>query len=438
MSSSTRSLAFRGWLLALAWGVLAPAHAQHDAHMVYRLQPGDTLSSLVARLLSGPQAMDELVRTNGLANPHWIIAGETLRIPRHLVRYSPSVARVSRTQCNNILMLEPAGPVALQVGDTVPEGAVVQVPSGCHLTVMLEDRSQVRTLSGAVIRFRTLRRNALDNLPEVRMELLEGRMQVQVGRYRPAGDAPFEVRTPTSIAGVRGTEFQIAFDASARSSQIEVDRGVVAARGDADAHEQLARAGQGVVIQSSGQSLPVEDRLPAPRFQAAQAAPAGARVLRLEPVAAAAGYTVRRSSDASFAFMADPEPLDEPALVVKDFALKPHYQQWSAVSSSGIRGVADHFAFCQAYLSRRTWRCNVNFNMAGLGNPHVRLQRVESGGRAVGIVDRGVSLGPKDQMVFRGLPSGRYRWQLEHDAEGAQRAMQHGEFELVAIPAETS
>ena len=415
-----------------------PAHSQQEPHVLYTLQSGDTLSALVGRYMSGPRALQDIVEYNHLTDPNKVLAGDQLKIPRHLLRHAPSVAKVSHINCNNILRLEPGTPTPVQTGDSLQEGAVVQVPSGCHLTVMLEDKSLLRTLSGAVVKFSTLRRNPFDALPEVRMELLSGRMQVNVKQKRQNGDAPFEVRTPTSIAGVRGTEFQVAFDDGKRSSQIEVSQGVVVAKGASDETEQMAAAGQGVLIQANGQSLPVEDRLPPPKYLASTPLGRTGRVLEFEAVAKSHEYIVRHSDDASFVFLQSTQSLPEPVLMVRNFSPRPQFQQWAAVSASGIHGLADNYAFCQAYLSKQAWRCNINFNTSGLGNPHVRLHKVESGGQLISIVDRDVKLGPKDQMVFRGLPSGRYKWQLEHDTEGAQRVNHDGEFEVVAIPAETS
>jgi len=415
-----------------------PVHSNQEPHVVYKLQKGDTLSGLVGRYMSGPQALQEIVEYNQLPDPNRVLAGDVLKIPRHLVRHVPSVAKVSRINCSNILRLEPGTPAPVQTGDSLQEGDVVQVPSGCNLTVMLEDKSQLRTLSGAVVKFSTLRRSPLHAIPEVRMELLSGRMQINVNHKRQNGDAPFEVRTPTSIAGVRGTEFQVAFDDSKRSSQIEVSQGVVVAKGTSDDTEQIATAGQGVLIQANGQSLPVEDRLLPPRYSASTPLGKTGRVLEFDVVGRAQEYIVRHSDDASFVFLQSTQSLSEPALVLRDFGPKPQFQQWSAVSASGIHGLSGNYAFCQAYLSKQAWRCNINFNTAGLLNPHVRLIKVEPGGQLISIVDRDVKLGPKDQMVFRGLPSGRYKWQLEYDTEGMQRINHDGEFQVVAIPAETS
>jgi hypothetical protein len=37
-------------------------------------------------------------------------------------------------------------------------------------------------------------------------------------------------------------------------------------------------------------------------------------------------------------------------------------------------------------------------------------------------------------LVFRGLPSGVYRWRIQHDVTASVKATINGQFELVAIP----
>lgn len=430
---------FLHWPVLVVALAATPVWAQDAAHIVYKLQPGDTLRSLVARWMNKPQALQEIVKYNAIRDPNLVIAGDSLKIPRHLIRRQPSSAVVSRLNCNAITRIDAGSPVPVHAGDTLLEGHVVQIPAGCQMAVTLEDQSLLRLMSGAVIRFQTLRRHPLEAAPEVRVELLDGRLEVDVPRKRQPAEPPFEVRTPTSVAGVRGTEFRVGFDTAKRNSLIEVNTGEVAAQGSADTREQLARAGQGVVIQADGKSLPVEDMLAAPRYAGGTSEGGPTRWLfRFDPPAQAREFQVRHSQDASFAFFQSSESLSQPQITVEDFGSRTLFQQWSAVSASGIVGVSQRYAFCLAYLRQEAWRCNINFNMAGLANPHLRLLKLEASGQQVSIVDRAMTLGARDQLVFRGLPSGRYKWQIDHDLVGGRRASQSGEFELVTIPAEAT
>lgn len=434
-SALLHRIRWQAWLpLALVCSV---SLAQDDQHIVYKLQPRDTLLSLVSQYMQGPDALQQIVQYNNLRNPNLVPVGYQLKIPRQLIRYIPSEATVHRLNCRNISRIENDNSVPLQTGDKLLEGHIVRIPAGCQLAVVLEDQSVMRMMSGAMIRFKVLRRNMLEHSPEVRVELMDGRMEVDVPRKRQAGDAPFEVRTPNSVAGVRGTEFRVAFDARQRNSQVEVVTGVVSAAGQADRQAQRAQAGQGVPIQPNGQALPVENFLDAPRYKAATKAASGdAWELQFSAPEQARQLLIRESEDASFVFFQPDRKLDRPHYALADPGSTAKFQQWSAVSATGIVGHSAYYGFCKGYKRKDVLRCNIHFNMTGLEKPRMRLQKTESSGQTTLILDQEVQIGANDQLVFRGLPSGRYSWQIEYALGPERRASQRGEFELVAIPAE--
>lgn len=416
---------------------LPRAMAQDDAHIVYKLQPRDTLLSLVSQYMQGPDALQQIVKINGFKNANVIPVGYSLKIPRHLIKFTPSTATVNRINCRTITRIEGETAVAVQTGDALQEGHVLRIPPGCQMAIALDDGSTLRMMSGAIIKFKTLRRNMLEHSPEVRLELLDGRMEVDVPRKRLPGDAPFEVRTPTSVAGVRGTEFRVAFDARKRNSQVEVVQGVVSAQGQADKQDQRANAGQGVPIQADGKALPVEDFLDAPRYVTGKPVPGEANwVLQFSAPQQARQWLVRQSEDASFAFFHGEEFLAQAQLTLKDLGPKAVFQQWSSVSSNGIVGHSTNYGFCKAYMRKDVWRCNIHFNLTGLQKPHLRVQKLEATGQVISILDRAVELSANDQLVLRGLPGGQYKWQLDYELGASRRSSQAGAFELVAVPSE--
>jgi len=412
------------------------AQETHD-HLRYKLQPRDTLLSLVSRYMQGPDALAQITKLNKIANPNLVPVGYPLEIPRHLIKFSPSTATVTRLNCHTITRLDGDAAVPVKSGDTLAEGSVVRIPAGCQLALTLEDASVLRMMSGAVIKLKTLRRNMLETSPEVRVELLDGRLEVDVPRKRQGEDAPFEVRTPTSVAGVRGTEFRVGFDARKRNSQVEVLTGVVAAQGSADKVGQRANAGQGVSIEANGKALPVENLLPAPHFEK-WATGKDSKDWRLTFSASteASQTLVRHSEDASFSFIHAEEFLPHPEIVMAGLTANVVFQQWLSVSASGINGYSSNYGFCKGYKRLELWRCNVNFNMTGLTHPHLRFEKVEAEGPAQVILDQAIKINANDQLVLRGVPSGHYRWRLDDDQAANRRHTLQGQFELVAIPGE--
>jgi hypothetical protein len=437
-----RMAGFSRYLLGLmvtvaACGAGTAMAAEDEDHLLYKLQPRDTLLTLVSQYMQGPDALAQIVKLNKIFNPNTMPVGYQLKIPRHLIKYTPSSATVTRLNCRTITRLEGDTAVPVQAGDILAEGAVVRIPAGCQMAVTLEDASVLRMMSGAVIKLKTLRRNMLENSPEVRVELLDGRVEVDVPRKRQGGDAPFEIRTPTSVAGVRGTEFRVGFDARKRNSQVEVLTGVVAALGKADATAQRANAGQGVAIEANGKSLPVESLLPAPRY--AQSAPRPESQdwqLTLQAPSQAKQIVVKSSEDASFSFIHAQEFLSGTELTLPDLGAKTVFQQWASVSASGLTGQSTNVGVCKGFKRLDAWRCNINFNLTGLNNPRLKFEKLESSGPSLVIMDQTIKMTSNDQLVLRGVPAGHYRWQLDYELGANQKIELVGQFELIAVHSE--
>lgn len=209
--------------------------------------------------------------------------------------------------------------------------------------------------------------------------------------------------------------------------------GVVGAQGRADRQEQRAHAGQGVAINANGQAQAVESLLTAPRFSQAVATGDGKDWhLQFDVPAQAKQVLLRRSEDASFSFFSSDELLDRAEVSVPDFSAKAIFQQWAAVSASGISGYAANYGLCKGYKRMEVWRCNIHINMTGLHNPHLRFERLLENGSNLVVLDQDLKMDSNDQLVLRGVPSGQYRWKLDYDLKANQRITLNGQFELIA------
>jgi hypothetical protein len=106
--------------------------------------------------------------------------------------------------------------------------------------MLLEDSSVIRLPSSAAVKIAILRKNALESSPEVQLDLVRGRIELEVYKGR-AQTTPFEVRTPLSITGVRGTEFRVGYAPAEQTGQVEVLGGVVQAMGLSDAESKKGK-----------------------------------------------------------------------------------------------------------------------------------------------------------------------------------------------------
>lgn len=432
--------AWRGVALAVAlcWGVGPKVFAQAmpDAdHLIYQMQLGDTLLGLVGRHLQGPDALKRLIQANKFANVNRISVGQKILIPRNLLKHTPSTATVTRLNCKTVIQIDGSGSAPIKTGTVLSEGAVLRIPAGCQFALTLEDESTLRLMSGAVIQLKTLRRNAFESSPEVKVELLDGRMEIDVPRKRLSNDAPFQVLTPTSVAGVRGTEFRVGFDAKQRTSQVEVKVGAVGARGGQEKSEKRAETGHGVAVMGNGQSLDVEKLLPPPRYTSVEAQAGGKDwLLKFEALPQAERFMLVTADDANFSALVSEARPTQPQVLAPDLGTKPVFYQWASVSATGLMGQSTDYAVCRGYKRLEQWRCNVPFNMTGLINPHLLFQKVEQQGQVFELLNGPVQSADNNLLVFRGLPSGVYRWRIQHEVSATMKAGINGQFELVAIP----
>ena len=425
-------------LVAMSWLASAAALAQHeadDAHVHYTVQAGDNLSTLAQRHLQDFSDLAEVVRVNQIRNIHRVPVGRVIKIPRQILKYTPAQATISQINCTTALRLDGAQSQDLKPGSTLTEGDVLRIPAGCRLSMSFEDQATVRLLSGAVVQLKTLRRNAFDANPQVHLELLDGRLSAKVPT-RAQPNAPFQVTTPSSLAGIRGTQFRVGFEASQGNAQVEVLSGAVAAQGLADTFTSRLETMQGVAIAAQGKAFGVERLLPAPRFEQLAIAASGnaPAALHFAPPAQARRFSLTTSQDANFSAILSTQYTDQARVDAPNLSAKADFFQWSAISGTGVMGLESQFAICQGYQTANAWRCNVPFNFAGLTEPRLRLEKIENTGPLV-VMDRAIHSTDDNLLVFKGLPSGQYRWRIDFQVTPGQLDHNEGQFELIALPA---
>lgn len=428
---------WRGVVLAMLMmaGSLRAQSVPESDHLVYQMQPGDTLLGLVNKHMQSPDALKQLIQANRLTNVNRISVGQKIQIPRRLLKHIPSTATVTRLNCKTVILIDGNAASPIKAGSILGEGAVLRIPAGCQFALTLEDESTLRLMSGAVIQIKTLRRNPLEASPEVKVELLDGRMEIDVPRKRLSNDAPFQVLTPTSVAGVRGTEFRVGFDAKQRTSQVEVKVGAVGARGGLEKSEKRTETGQGLAVMANGQSLDVEKLLMPPRYVSGEVQTGGKDwLLKFESPPQAERFWLVTADDANFgAILSEAQPTQAQVLA-PGLSSKSVFYQWASISATGLMGQSQDYAVCKGYKRLDQWRCNVPMNMNGLVNPTLLFQKLEEQGRVIELLNGPVESASNNVLVFRGLPAGMYRWRIQHEVSATMKANINGQFELVAIP----
>jgi hypothetical protein len=402
------------------------------ADVIYEIKQGDTLLALVARYFANEAALAEIIRINQIKNPYKIPVGQKITFPRDLLMFAPSQARLTTLDCADPVILTGENK-ALRLGDVIVQGASIKVPKGCVAGMTLEDASVVSLLPGTLIHIKYLRKTLLEKSPEVGLELLGGRIELDVPK-RLLGDAPYQVRTPSSLAGVRGTKFSVRFDADQHDSQVEVNHGNVAARGNADATSQSVKDNMGVAISASGVAGEVESLPLAPIYDHFERDAITAKLkLKFNVVNPEVKYMLSTSAHANFTGRTDHDLLTNPEVEANKLTSKATFYQWASRSKSGLMGPAKQYGFCVSSDPKKN-KCNVNFNMHGLKSVAMHLQRFKQENSTFeDVINSTFTITKNDQLLFRDLPAGRYQWNVNYTIDSGISVQKTGDFDLVVI-----
>lgn len=427
----------RSWSLAfwavMVWPPMASAAPltppMSDTHVVYEVKRGDKLEALVARYLDGPDALQQVAKLNELRNASRLEVGRQLWLPRERLRHQPVSARVASLSCKQAQLIRGDTTRMLQLEDSLVQDSVLRMPAGCHASLSIEGGGTIGLPSGATVRLKLLRRNLLEASPEVQIELLNGRIDLDVKR-RGAKDAPFLVRTPTSVAGVRGTVFRVGFDEKGRQTRVEVQSGVVGARGLGESVEVRVGAGQGVSINAEGRTQAVETLPPEPRVSALESRASGWQV-QWQRSDSVQRLRIERAPQANERQWAVEElPADQP-FVLAELGSYAMFFKLQSFTAGGLASERQDVALCKGIKRADEpgrLRCHVRFDLESLQDPHLRLTRQE-GSVAQAVVDAPVQ---SRQAVLRGLLPGRYQWSLSSKQPGGPDLEWEGGFDLIA------
>lgn len=227
-------------IVALA-GLLLTAPQASAQDWIYPFAKGDTLWSLCLEHSNKPGCWLELGRYNRIVGPRQIAPGTLIRIPVAWLATVPEVATVAALQGDVRYDAKSNGDfVAAAEGQTLLLGSTLVTGSG-SVTLRRDDGSVVLLRPGTVLHLDSA---SVGSSPGGATELSvdEGEIEVQVP---PGEDTRFEVRTPSAIAAVRGTQYRLAtLGEAGETTRGEVLKGAVSvAAGSAT----LVEAGFGVL-----------------------------------------------------------------------------------------------------------------------------------------------------------------------------------------------
>lgn len=226
---------------------------------------GDSLLSIANKHLTDRRDWQSLQKLNAIKNPNAIPVGSRIKIPVDAMRMEPASVKVVSVQGAADASGKP-----IKVGEIFNEGSKLATGADGFVTLQLADGSVLTVQSKSTVRLENARQFANSGgVTDSIIRLDAGRVETTVAKQRNSG-ARYEIRTPTSNMGVRGTVFRVAAEggdtsSSARaSSEVLEGRVAVKGTGTVKSADIALNQGFGTVAEANKAPLPPIKLLAAP------------------------------------------------------------------------------------------------------------------------------------------------------------------------------
>ncbi|MFA5704299.1 MAG: FecR domain-containing protein [Advenella sp.] len=307
-----------------------PAGA-HEDNFLYQIKQGETLSSLSETFTTNPSNWQAIKKANRIANARKIPTGTTLKIPFNLIDEVPDQAKIIYLTGNVLLNNEP-----ISKNHLISEKDIITTGAQSNITLELSDQSKVQIPPDSIVLVERLRKFRGTGLIDSIFNIENGKLAAHASPNQ-TGVGRFEIRTPVSITGVRGTVVRAEATQSAGSSS-ELLQGKAAFIASSSRHQQVPLgANQGITATSKGEAGDVIELLPPPDIRLNQASPFEFKV-DIQPVSGAIAYLVRVSNDISGYDVLFTETVNKPEARVTGPGKGTYYVSVRSIDSNQLAG----------------------------------------------------------------------------------------------------
>jgi hypothetical protein len=296
-------------LVVPAWAQTSVVAGATEPSLPYTIKPKDKLIVLSQSLLVEASAWSEVARFNQLKNPNLISPGQEIKIPLRLLK--PLLANGKVISVEGDVKL---GTQTMRTGTALPEGARLQTGANSSAVVELGDGSRVQILPNSIAQVITQRRYSTDVATQATgsasttwfsgaIRLVQGTIDT-IASKTTRRIQPLEISTPTSVVGVRGTQFRVAYeDPVSQAARTEVTEGNVRTDNPKQGVGTNLTSGFGAVVKPNEREIKAVALLAAPDLSALPAEvnrKDNAAAWPLPSLAGAASYKVQLARDAGF------------------------------------------------------------------------------------------------------------------------------------------
>ncbi|HEY4298923.1 MAG TPA: FecR domain-containing protein [Paraburkholderia sp.] len=345
-----------------------PVKATAPAYVTYTTHAGDSLYDIAGRYLSDPADWALLSRLNHVPAPRRMPAGIVLRLPVDRLRQDREAARVVATSGPAEHAFGKNAYVPLTAATTLGEGDRIRTGPNGFVTLELADGSYVTVAQDGELDIGKLRHTTLTGASDRVFDLHHGEVESQV-THATKPDDRFQIRSPSVVAGVRGTRFTVAYSGDAQTTAVAVLDGAVGVdpagrNGRAaapppgvplQASEQLVKARFGSVTRSGDAVGGPVELLAAPSLvKPARVQDAKTVAFDLLPVEHAVGYRVQISRDADQLDLIRDLRVSAPHADFGNLPDGTYFVRIAATAANGLDGLPQVYAFERRQLGLNT------------------------------------------------------------------------------------
>lgn len=275
-----------------------------EPSLPYVVKSSDKLIRLSRDLLVSGHTWSDVASYNQLKDPNVIFPGQKIDIPLRFLKSTAAGGKVISAEGDVTLGGNP-----MQPGATIGDGSQLKTGANSSAVIEMGDGSRIKILPNSLAEVVTNRSYAMrDASASGSTTWFSGLLRLSAGTLEALASknikraTPLQIETPTSLVGVRGTEFRVAFDDPAsKSARTEVVEGAVRTDNPAQQVGADLITGTGAVVKPAEREIRVVTLLPAPDMGSVPGEilkPAG--VWPMPMLAGAQAYRVQVASDDKF------------------------------------------------------------------------------------------------------------------------------------------
>tara|TARA_R110001599_G_scaffold353840_1_gene599732 strand:+ start:13500 stop:14897 length:1398 start_codon:yes stop_codon:yes gene_type:complete len=323
--------------------ITAPAFAQNSSGnitinpsgIVYTTQPGDTLIAIARELTTSRSNWVALGKINNIGKDSNIPIGTGILIPANLLADEPASATIIARTGNVVATNINGTSITLTVGGKLNEGSKISTAANSFLTLQLSDASRISLPSNSSVELARLRKTLYTGSPRTEIRLLQGKV---VSRVSPlnTNKGQFEVSTPRSVAGVRGTYFRVGLQD--KKVMTEVLEGSVAVGLPTSTNVRILGLAKGNIITNNIVG-PAIDLLAAPELKSVPSTDDGTAHFSLQTMVGAHAYHLQIADNPQLLPLLAEQYGSADGIQIDNIAPGNYYLRLSAIDKHGLEGL---------------------------------------------------------------------------------------------------